>query len=76
MADVAYGSTSIGWGRTPDGRFTIQIVQVAPLAEGQVVQVPFMVFILSKEEEVALRAALGGLLTATGRPRPKLEVLH
>lgn len=72
MADLSYGPTGIGWGRGPDGRFVIQVALQMVLPDGRGVQAPMMAFLLTREEETALKAALSGIVLNGSKPEPLL----
>ena len=66
MADLSRAPQGVSWGRTSDGLFTLVISVTAPTADGGAIEVPCSRFVLTKEEEVSLKASLSGLAVVTG----------
>lgn len=59
--EVQMEPPSLGWGRATDGRFVITVNQSNSIVQA---------YLLSPEEEQALRAALMGILVGTPTPAP------
>lgn len=58
---------SLGWGRSPDGRFLLAVTAGAGAGA-----VPVFLFYLSPAEEQGLRGALGGIVV---EPAPLLRIV-
>ena len=69
MADQTATPQALQWGRAPDGRFFINVIIAVQVsgADGSV-HVPVHGFILSKEEEEKLKAALANIVLANSMP--------
>lgn len=65
MADLKITPHALGWGRLPDGRFVINVNLQVPTSSGDIISVPAMGFILTKDEEKSLSASLAGLTVIT-----------
>lgn len=69
MADHKMNPLQLQWGRSPGGRFSITMVATALGPAGQTLAIPIRSWVLSKDEEEALKATLhGGLVIASGLP--------
>ena len=65
MAEVKQAVPAMQWGRQPDGKFFIGLALPVSGSQGQQIQVPFTCFLLTKDEEQSLRAALDGLVISS-----------
>ena len=72
MAEQKSYTQAVGWGRLSDGRFFIQVDMQVNAPDGRVVRVPVTAFILTKEEELQLKAGLTGLHLASAGNGHKL----
>lgn len=66
MADQKFYAQSLAWGRTPDGRFFVNLDMQVTAAGDKLVRIPVTTFILTKDEEAQLLASLRGLHIVSG----------
>lgn len=72
MADQEAAPQVLSWGRNANGKFIITVALPVQLTKDQAIAAPIHTFVLTKEEEAALRASLGGITIASKVP----ELIH
>ena len=64
MAEQKFSPMALTWGRAPNGRFFLNLDVPINGPGGQAMRIPVTGFLLTKDEEQSLRAALDGLVIA------------
>ena len=72
MAEYQAGAKTLEFKLAPNGRLAVGIVLPVEVAPGQWLRVQEALFVLDAQEQMALKALMGGLVVPNG----KLEVLH